>query len=75
MLLVLDFRCSEEHVNEHFVHHATQHVECKECGARAYRVIPAPRTALDPISGDFPGATFKWERDHEKRGRDKKRNS
>lgn len=75
MLICLDFECEEGHVNEHFVHHDTEHVECKNCGSRAYRMVSAPRTKLDPISGDFPGATYKWERDREKRGRDKKRDS
>lgn len=75
MLIVLDFECGEGHVNERFVHHETQYVECKECGARAYRNVSAPRTALDPISGDFPGATYKWERQHEKRAREKKQES
>jgi putative FmdB family regulatory protein len=42
---------------------------CKECGSPANRVISAPRAKLDPISGDFPGATYKWERMHEQAGR------
>jgi hypothetical protein len=34
---------------------------CPECETPAHMKISAVRSALDPISGDFPGATMKWE--------------
>lgn len=38
---------------------------CRLCGGDADRLLAAPRAKLDPISGDFPGATLRWERMHE----------
>tara|TARA_B110000858_G_C17596632_1_gene378115 strand:+ start:611 stop:742 length:132 start_codon:yes stop_codon:yes gene_type:complete len=33
----------------------------------ASRIISPVRSLLDPISGDFAGATMKWARDREKK--------
>jgi predicted nucleic acid-binding Zn ribbon protein len=62
MLIVLDFECEEGHVNERFVHHETQHVECKDCGARAYRKVSCPNFKLEGFTGDYPTAYDDWER-------------
>jgi putative FmdB family regulatory protein len=35
---------------------------CPECGKTVPMKISAPRVSLDPISGDFPGATMSWEK-------------
>lgn len=74
MLIVLDFECGEGHVNERFVHHETQHVECKDCGARAYRKVSCPSFKLEGFSGDYPTAYAAWERKrNEKLKQDQKR--
>lgn len=45
-------------------------ITCHKCGdPYAIRTIGAPGVKLDPISGDFPGATLAWERSHEKAAR------
>jgi len=36
--------------------------DCPECGDICNMKISAVRSALDPISGDFPGETMKGER-------------
>lgn len=41
--------------------------ECPECGATANQKITPVRCKLDPISGDFPGATMQWERQHKEK--------
>lgn len=38
-------------------------VRCS-CGGDAKRIISPVRTHLEGVSGDFPGAAIKWERDH-----------
>lgn len=35
---------------------------CQQTNAIARRKISAPTIKLESISGDFPGATLKWER-------------
>ena len=35
---------------------------CPKCGKECAMKLTAPRVVLDPISGDFPGATMAWER-------------
>jgi len=70
MRLLYDFRCTGcALVSERLVERDVKEVTCRECGSPATRLIPAPRAKLDPISGDFPGATLKWERMHEQANR------
>lgn len=38
--------------------------ECPICKAFAKQKISPVRAKLDPISGDFPGATMSWEKRH-----------
>lgn len=63
--MMFDFRCEDGHLNEHFVDSETREVSCKECGKPATREVAAPRTVLDHISGDFPGATMSWAKRRE----------
>lgn len=60
MAILFDFTCEDGHTNEHFVSSETTTVECKTCGKLATRIVTPPRIHLDPLSGDFPGSTFKW---------------
>jgi len=64
--MLFDFRCREcGEKEEHWVTSSTTQVRCK-CGGEANRVISGVQSILDPISGDFPGATLTWARHHEK---------
>lgn len=65
MRVLNDYRCADGHEAEYFVDSHITHVECSTCGKNAAKVLRAPRVNLDPISGDFPGATMKWARDRE----------
>jgi len=58
--MLFDFMCKDGHSTEHFVDSDTRESTCKECGQPATREVSAPRTCLDPLSGDFPGATMSW---------------
>lgn len=66
MIKVYDFRCSNNHVTEQFVSGVTEIAKCPKCGEEARRIISGGNFKLDAISGDFPGATMKWAREHEK---------
>jgi len=35
---------------------------CSDCDLISKKIISPVRSALDPISGDFMGATAKWEK-------------
>jgi putative FmdB family regulatory protein len=37
---------------------------CSVCGQKATKVLTTVGIKLDPISGDFPDASAKWERQH-----------
>lgn len=66
MYIMYDFRCQDCDTKfEALVQPSEHEVTCRECGSIATRLISAPRAKLDPISGDFPGATLRWERQHE----------
>lgn len=60
-----DFKCPEGHKQEYFVHSGVNSVECKVCGAGAYRMVSTPNFKLDGITGAFPTASDKWARIHE----------
>lgn len=65
---VFDFQCEQGHINEAFVRNdELGDRPCPDCGGNSSRMIAAPRTVLDPISGAFPGATMKWARDREQK--------
>lgn len=66
MRKIFDFRCEDGHVEEQFVERDAV-VRCK-CGKTAKRIISPVRCQLDPISGHFPGATMRWEKEHERLG-------
>ena len=62
---VFDFECAAGHRNEMFVESDVHSMQCLTCGKIARRLLAAPRSKLDPLSGDFPGATMKWEANRE----------
>ena len=67
MIKVYDFRCTNGHLFEDFVDESVTVSRCG-CGANATRVVSATKCVLNGASGDFPGAHFKWLREHEKAG-------
>ena len=60
MRLLFDFECEGGHIEEHFVSADTREAECPHCHKPSQRIQSPVRSALDPISGDFNGATDKW---------------
>lgn len=65
---VYDFKCEQGHINEAFVRNGEDHDRpCPDCGNNSSKIISAPMTVLDPISGSFPAATMKWARDREQK--------
>jgi putative FmdB family regulatory protein len=68
MRKLFDFRCSTCKTKFEVLTEATDTVRCNKCGSPSHRVISPIRCQLDPTSGDFPGATMKWIREHESKG-------
>jgi hypothetical protein len=68
-----DFTCSEGHTNEYWVDHDVTTTQCSECEAVATRQISLPSFKLDPFSGDFYGASRKWEKDREQKLKQERR--
>ena len=64
--IIIDFRCDNEHTTEKFVESGTTEIQCPECSLMARKIISPIRSLLDPLSGDFAGATMKWARNREK---------
>lgn len=69
MILCVDVKCPEGHVNEVFIDKTLKTVTCPQpgCNEVAERIISPVRCSLDPCSGDFPGATMKWQQQREQR--------
>ena len=60
MKRLYDFKCPNDHVTESLVDSDHTTAKCKVCSKDAIRLVSAPSIGLDPISGDFPGATARW---------------
>lgn len=67
MRRIYDFKCPDAHVTEHLVEADVTRLRC-ECGKEALRIISPVKCQLEGASGDFPGAHFKWVREHESAG-------
>lgn len=67
MLRMYDYRCQScNELEEHLTKPEDTQQRCNKCGGNSVRVISGTRPVLDPVSGDFPGATLAWARHHEK---------
>ena len=42
---------------------------CTVCSSEAKRIISPVRCKLEGVTGHFPGAAMKWQREHERAGR------
>ena len=69
-----DFECVKGHRHEALVDSETRTLPCPKCKRPAQRLIPAPRCMLEGISGDFPGAAMKWEKDRESHMKKERKN-
>lgn len=66
MRKIVDVRCKTcDTVSEEYGY-LTDSFRCGACGEEAVRIISPIRCSLDGTSGDFPGASIKWAREHEK---------
>lgn len=71
-----DFKCEQNHLMESFVDETVKETTCDVCGEKATRILSPTTIALDPISGQFLGATAKWSRMRaEKLALERKQNS
>ena len=69
MRQILDVRCDScSHVEEVFGRREDS-FRCGACGAPSKRIISPVKCQLEGVSGDFPGASFKWKREHNAAGR------
>lgn len=57
-----DFKCEKNHLMESFVDEAVKETTCDVCGEKTTRIISPTTISLDPLSGQFHGATAKWSR-------------
>ena len=68
MKVLSDYRCSVcDNLFEAYAR-ISDEVRC-DCGAHAKRLISPVKCKLEGYSGDFPGAAYRWQREHEKAGR------
>ena len=63
-MLLYDWECTNKHKFEELSSSDTKELDCPTCGKVAKRQISAPRAVLEGVTGDFPGAAMKWERQH-----------
>ena len=69
MRQIFDVRCNScSHVEEVFGK-LDDTFRCSVCASDTKRIISPVRCKLEGMSGDFPGAAFKWQRQHEAAGR------
>lgn len=69
MRRIYDVRCTScSEISEVFGR-ATDEFRCGACDAPAKRIISPVKCHLEGVSGSFPGAAMKWEREHTKAGK------
>ena len=73
MALLFDFECSGGHIEEKLVSSDTREIRCPHCNKIAKRIQSPVRSALEPMSGDFLGATEKWARQREQKLKQERR--
>jgi len=67
MIRVYDFKCSEcSYIEEKYVRSDDRESVCSICNKLSHRQLAAPMSKLDPLSGDFAGATIKWSKQRQK---------
>ena len=72
MRAIYEFRCDHGHTNERYTDSECTHIPCLDCDKIATRIV----SKLDPISGDFMGATRQWEKNRaQKLQQERKANS
>ena len=62
---IYEFSCGR-HITDMYSAENVLQISCHVCGQPSDRIISAPMIKLDAVSGDFPGATLKWENRHRK---------
>ena len=76
MRAIYEYRCEHGHTTERYIDSECTHILCLYCDKIAKRIVSAVRSKLDPISGDFMGATRQWERNRaQKLQQERKANS
>jgi hypothetical protein len=63
--MLFDFKCPNGHVFERNVPSDVRFQDCPGCSESAGRLISAPTLKI-PFNKDYPGASYKWARKHEK---------
>jgi Zn finger protein HypA/HybF involved in hydrogenase expression len=67
MRRIYDARCTVcEEITEVFGRESDD-FRCGACGSPAKRIVSPVKCKLEGVTGDFPGASIKWERDHVRR--------
>ena len=64
MRKIFDVRCGSCHAVTEAFGRDTDDFRCGDCGAPAKRIISPIKCQLEGVTGGFPGAAMKWEREH-----------
>jgi len=67
MRKIIDVRCGSCNTVFEEFGYLDDTFRCGSCGGEAKRIISPIRCTLEGVSGDFPGAAMKWERQHTKK--------
>jgi len=69
MIFCVDVKCPDGHVSEVFIDSKASSTNCPQpgCNLVAERIVSPVRSKLDVTSGDYPGATMKWNRQRKER--------
>jgi hypothetical protein len=62
MKILNDFKCAKGHMEEYFVDSSVNVVTCRHCGNDATKMMAAPRSKLEGITGAFPDAYERWNK-------------
>jgi len=64
MRRIYDVRCTSCNTVTEAFGRESDDFRCGVCDSPAKRIVSPVRSKLEGVSGDFPGAAIKWEREH-----------
>lgn len=67
MMILYDFRCTNDHTYEDFASMSEESKICPQCGAESKRLISPVKAHLDGTDPGFPGAWMSWEKKREQK--------
>lgn len=66
MRVLFDSRCASCGNIDEVFGNKSDSCRCTKCNSVSQAIISPVRSMLEGLTGDFPGAAYRWQREHER---------